>query len=180
MKKFKPNKLTTFMFMMLEFLAPYCVGIPIMILLTGNGKYPANEVIRIIPAFFMIFVLIIIIFCCALNLVTLPFTKYTVFLFDDHFSRKNTDVRYNDVTRIEIDSGFIGRYSADEPCCLDCYSGNELLISIEHPSLLMSFLVIHRCKNAKLRYKRVKKLVFLWTLCLICSIVLGLFGARGT
>lgn len=177
MKKFKPNKITTFMFAMLEILAPFCVGTPVMILLIGNDNYTTNEILSIFPLFIIMLILIIV-FCCMLNLVTLPFTKHTVFLFDDHFSRGNTEVRYDDVTRIEIDSGLVSRTGVNEPCCLDCYSGNELLISIEHPSLLMSFLVWRRCKNAKLKYKRVKKLVLLWASVLIMSIALGIYGAQ--
>jgi len=166
------------MFAMLEILSPYCVGIPIMILLIGNDNYTANEILSIFPTFIIMLVLIVI-FCCMLNLITFPFTKHTVFLFDNHFSRGNTEVKYDDVTRMEIDSGLVSRTGGNEPCCLDCYSGNELLISIEYPSLLMSFLVWRRCKNAKLKYKRVKKLVLLWAVVLVMSIALGLYGLYG-
>ena len=176
MKKFKPNKLTTFMFAMLEILAPFGVGTPVMILLMGNENYSLYEILSFFPLFFIMLVLIVA-FCCALNLITLPFTKYTVYLFDDYFSRGNTEVRYDTVTRIEIDSGFVRRFGGNEPCCLDCYAGDELLISIEHPSLLMSFLVWRRCNNAKLRYKRVKKLVLMWIFVLSICFVLGLYGA---
>ncbi len=165
------------MFAMIEILAPFSVGIPIMILLMGDDKYSANEILGIFPLF-LIMLGLIIAFCCTLNLITLPFTKHTVFLFDDHFSRGNTEVRYDEVSRIEIDSGMVSRSGASEACCLDCYSENKLLISIEHPSLWMSFLLIRRCKNAKLRYKRIKKLLLLWGFCLFLSIALGLFGAQ--
>lgn len=174
--KFKPNKLTTFMFSMLEILAPFCVGIPVMILM-GNGNYTANDILSIFPTFIVLLVLIVI-FCCVLNLITLPFTKHTVFLYDRHFSRQDTEVRYDNVTRIEIDSGAISRFGGNEPCCLDCYSGEELLISIEHPSLLMSFLVWRRCKNAKLRYKRVKRLALIWAFVTLVSVALGLLCSQ--
>ena len=177
MLKFKPNMLTTFMFAMLEILAPCCVGTAVVMILIGNDNYTTNEILSIFPAFIVMLVLIVI-FCCMLNLITLPFTKHTVFLFDDHFSHGNTKVKYDNVTNIEIDSGIVRRMGGNEPCCLDCYSDDELLISIEHPSLLMSFLVWRRCKNAKLKYKRVKKLVLLWAFILLMSIVLGLYGAQ--
>ena len=177
MKKFKPNKITTFMFAMIEMLFPFSVGIPLMILLIGKENYTTSDILSFFPAFLLMLVLIVV-FCCLLNLVTLPFTKYTVFLFDDHFSRGDTKVKYDDITKIEIDSGLISRIGGNEPCCLDCYSGNELLISIEHPSLLMIFFLIRRCRNVKLRYKRVKKLILLWSFCLIISVVLGLYGAQ--
>ena len=177
MKKFKPNKITTFMFALIEILSPFSVGTPLMIILIGNDKYTTNDILIIFPAFLLV-LLLIGVFCCLLNLITLPFTQYTVFLFDDHFLRGNTKVKYDDVTKIEIDSGFISRFGENEPCCLDCYWGNELLISIEHPSLLMIFWVTRRCKNAKLRYKRVKKLILFWGFCLFVSVVLGLYGAQ--
>lgn len=176
MRKFKPNMLTTFMFAMIEMLAPFCVGTPVMILLIGNDNYTTNEILSIFP-FFIITLIFIIVFCCILNLITLPFTKYSVFLYDDYFSRGMTKVKYEDVTRIEIDSGIISRTGGGAPCCLDCYSDNALLISIEHPSLLMSFLVCMRCKNAKLKYTRIKKVALLWVIALAMCIILGLYGA---
>ncbi len=165
------------MFAMIEILFPFSVGIPLMILLIGKDNYTINDILSIFPTLLLMLVLIVV-FCCLLNILTLPFTKYTVFLFDDHFSRGDTKVKYDDVTKIEIDSGSISRTGGNEPCCLDCYSKNELLISIDHPSLLMTFFVIRRCRYAKLRYKRVKKLLLLWGFCLIISIVLGLYGAQ--
>jgi len=168
--------LTTFMFMLLQILAPFSIGVPIMLLLMG--KDTASEILSLIPIWLAGLVFVVV-FCCILNLVTLPFTKHTVFLYDHHFSRGNTEVKYRDVTRIELDTGLIGRGGGNEPCCLDCYAGKDLLISIEHPSLLMTFLVIKRCKTAKLRYKRVKMLVFLWVLDLLMSIVFGICGAYG-
>ena len=176
MKKFKPNKITTFMFAMIEILSPFSVVIPLMMLLSGKENYTTNDILCVFPAFLLILVLIVV-FCCLLNVLTLPFTQYTVFLFDDHFSRSDTKVKYDDITKIEIDSGLISRFGGNEPCCLDCYSGNELLISIEHPSLMIIFFLIRRCRNAKLRYKRVKKLILLWSFCLIIGVVLGLYGA---
>lgn len=166
------------MFAMLEILAPFCVGIPIMVLLIGNDNYTTNEIFSIFPLFIIMHILIIV-FCCMLNLVTLPFTKYSVFLFDDRFSRGETVVKYEDVTRIALDSGFPTRMGPSEPCYLDCYSGDELLISIKHPSLLMSFLLMRRCKNAKFRYARVKKVIGMWVLCLVMCIALGLYGLYG-
>ena len=43
MKKFKPNKITTFMFAMIEILSPFSVGIPLMILLIGKENYTTND-----------------------------------------------------------------------------------------------------------------------------------------
>ena len=60
MKKFKPNKITTLMFAMLEFLAPFCVGFPVMILLIGNDNYTINEVLSIFPLFIIMLILIIV------------------------------------------------------------------------------------------------------------------------
>ncbi len=170
--------LATFTFAMLEILAPFCVGTPLMMLLMGNCTYEATEILGIFPTFILAFVLTVA-FCCILNLITLPFTRYSVFLFDDHFSHGNTDVKYDDVTRIEIDSGMVSRQmSGNDPCCLDFYSGEKLLASIKHPSLLMSFFVWRKCKNARLKYKRVKKLALTWALVLLICIVLGLYGAK--
>ena len=177
MKKFKPNKITTFMFAMIEILSPFSVGIPLMMLLLEKDTYTPNDILIFFPKFLLILVLFLV-FCCLLNLVTFPFTKYTVFLFDDHFSCGDTKVKYDDITKIEIDGGLIRRVGGNEPCCLDCYAGNELLISVEHPSLLMTFFVTRRCRYAKLRYKRVKKLLLLWSFCLIVNVVLGLCGAQ--
>lgn len=178
MRKFKPNMLTTFMFNMLEMIAPFSVGTVIMGLLINNGRHTEGEILSIIPLFFLL-VILITVFSCVLNLVTLPFTKYSVFLFDDRFSRGETVVKYEDVTRIALDSGFPTRMGPSEPCYLDCYSGDELLISIKHPSLLMSFLLMRRCKNAKFRYARVKKVIGMWVLCLVMCIALGLYGLYG-
>ena len=176
MKKFKTNKITTFMFAMLEVLSPFSIGIPLMMLLLGKDNYTSNDILMCFPLFILTLVLIVA-FCCLLNLVTLPFNSYTVFLFDDHFSWGNINVRYDEVDKIVIDSGFVRR-SDYIPCCLDFYSENNLLISIKHPSLLMTFFVTQRCRNAKLRYKRVKKLIFLWLFCLLVFLFFGLHGDK--
>ena len=70
------------MFAMLEIVAPFCVGAPVMMFLMGKDNYTTNEVLSMFPLFIIMLILIIV-FCCILNLATLPFTKYTVFLFDD-------------------------------------------------------------------------------------------------
>lgn len=176
MKKFKPNMMTTCMFALLEILAPLCVGVPVMILLMGNEHYTLTDALSIFPFFVLAFVLVVAFFCI-LNLLTLPFTKHAVFLFDDHFSFGSTNIKYSDITKIEIDSGVLRRMGGVESCCLDCYSGEDMLISIEHPSLLMSLLLWRRCKNAKLKYKRVKKLALIWAFTLLICVVLGLYGA---
>ena len=175
MKKFKPNKMTTFMFVLIEIFTPIGVGIPIEMLL--EDRYTAREVFSLFPVFLLTPVFVTV-FCCLLNLVTLPFTKYTVYLFDDYFTRGNIKVNYGDVTKIVMDSGLVTRIGVNEPCCLDCYAGDELLLSIEHPSLLMTFFVTRRCRNAKLRYRRVKRLLVLWGIILLIGILLGLYGAQ--
>ena len=177
MKRFKPNKLTTFIFFVFEFFAPFCIEIPIIILLTKSDNLATSEIFSMFSLPLIILVLFIVV-SCMLNLFTLPFTKHTVFLYKDHFSCENSEVRYDDVTKIEFDSGLIKRFGRGEPCCLDCYVDDKLLISIEYPSLLMSFLVWRRCKNAKFRYKRIKRLVFMWIFVLISSVVFGLYGEQ--
>lgn len=176
MKKFRPNKMTTFLFAMLEMMPAIGIGIPVMGFFMGEEyRFSAREIFGIIPVFFLLCALILV-FCCLLNLVTYPFTKHTVFLFDDSFSRGETTVRYDDVTKIEFDSGAVRRFGSNDPCCLDCYAGDELRISIEHPSLLMCFYLFRNCKNAKFRYKRMKRFLSLSGFFLLLCVALGLLG----
>lgn len=176
MKKFRPNKMTTFLFAMLEMMPAIGIGIPVMGFFMGEEyRFSAREIFGLIPTFFLLYVLIIV-FCCVLNLVTYPFTKHTVFLFDDSFSRGETTVRYDDVTKIEFDSGMIRRFGSNDPCCIDCYSEDKLLVCIEHPSLLMCFFLFRKCKNAKFRYKRGKQFLFLLGFFLFLCVAFGLFG----
>jgi hypothetical protein len=164
------------MFTMLEILAPFCIGAPMMMLLAGNGKYTSNETLSVIPMFLIAFIQIIVL-CCELNLITYPFTKPTFFLYDDHFSHQETDVRYDAVTQIELDGGVAKRHGGSKPCHLDCYSGDELLISLKDPSLWLIVLVIHRCKNAKSKYKRVKQVLLIWAFSLLLCLAYGLYGS---
>ena len=106
MKKFKPNKITTFMFAMIEILSPFSVGIPLMMLLLEKDTYTPNDILIFFPKFLLILVLFLV-FCCLLNLVTFPFTKYTVFLFEDHFSCRDTKVKYDDIKEIFVEYDFI-------------------------------------------------------------------------
>lgn len=175
MKKFKPNTFTTALFAMIEVLIPFSVGAPVMMFLMNKEAYSMKEIFLTFPLFLLMIALLPF-FSGVLNLVTLPFTEYTVFLYEDSFSRGETKVRYDSVTRIEIDSGVMRRFGTSEHCCLDCYGGDMLLISIEHPSLWMCFLVMRRCKNAKIRYKRIKKVLALWAFCLFLCVILGLCG----
>ena len=177
MKKFKPNKSTTFMFAMLETLAPFCIGTPILMLSIGYENFAANEILSVFPSFFYVSAAIIVC-CCLFNLATYPFTEYTVFLFDNRLSCGETEVRYDDVTKIELDSGLVRRWGPSEPCYLICYSGDERVISIKHPSLWMSFLLALRCKYAKLRYKRLKKALGMWAFCLVFCLAAALLGGQ--
>lgn len=178
-KKFKPNKLTTLMFAMLEIMVPFSTGAPIMVLLMSNGERDLSEWIGIIPTVLILLILIAL-FCCTINLISYPFTKHTVFLFDDHFCRDNVKVKYSDVTHIEIDSGFISRGGASEPCCINCYSDDKLLLSIKHPSLIMTFLLLRRCKNVKLKYKRIARVILLWLFAILCCVVLGIYASHNS
>lgn len=177
--KFKPNMLTTFMFTMLEVIGPLCLCIPVMILLTGHSAaYSPDQILSIVPACLLMMALTVVV-CSIVNLVTYPFTKRHVTLSKDAVSRDRTSVKYDDITLIELDSGMITRMGPSESCCLNCYSFNDLVLSIEHPSLVMSFLLLKRCKNAKFRYKRMKKVFLIWAGTLLLSIALGFYGATG-
>ena len=179
MRKFKPNMLTTFMFMMLEILGPFFVGCPIMFLLIDSGaRYTPGEILSIFPAFLLMMVMAVA-FCCVLNFITYPFTKRAVYLDKEQIMLDKKCVKYADVTEIVLDSGMIQRMGPSEPCCLDLYHCGNLILSISHPSLLMMFLVLRRCKHAHFRYQRVKKVLVIWAITLLTCIALGLFGAFG-
>jgi hypothetical protein len=163
------------MFMMLYVMGPFCAGTPIMIMLMGATNYNLVEMFL----GFLFANVCTIFFCSILHLLTLPFTKYTVFLDDETFTRDGTRVKYHEVTEIVFDSGFVGKGGGNEPCCMDCYAGNKMLVSIEHPSLIMTYLVIRRCKNAKLRYRRTKLVIGTWVFGLLACVALGLYGKYG-
>ena len=59
MKKFKPNKITTFMFAMIEILSPFSVVIPLMLFLIGNENYTTNDILCVFPAFLHIFLMVV-------------------------------------------------------------------------------------------------------------------------
>lgn len=178
MKKFKPNKLTTFMFSILRTVIPLSFGFPIMYIIMDPDRYTAVELLGMIPITWLVLALIVIL-CCVLNLLTHPFTKHAVCLYEHHVLYRNTSVKYREVTRIEFDSGAIRRFGGSDPCCLDCYVGDELLVSIDHPSLLMTLFLISRCKTAKLRYRRTKDFLLTCALVLLMCIVLGICGMYG-
>lgn len=178
--KFKPNMLTTFMFTMLEIIGPFSVGMPIMVLLMDDGdRYTPVEMLSMFPACLLILVLTVV-FCCALNLVTYPFTKRAVYLDDDSVMLDKKRVMYTDVTEIVLDSGMIQRVGPSEPCCLDLYQCGNLILSIDHPSLLMMLLVLRRCKHARFQYQRTKKVFLIWGITLLICIGLGLFDRLGS
>ena len=178
-KKFKPNMMTTFTFSILRTVIPLSFGFPILYIIMEPNRYTAVELLCMIPVAWFALVLILTL-CCVLNLLTLPFTKHAVCLYDRYFSYRNTSVKYRDVTRIEFDAGVIRRIGGSEPCCLDFYANNDdLLISINHPSLLMTLFLISRCKTAKLRYRRIKDFLLTCAFVLLMCIVLGICGACG-
>lgn len=170
MRKFKPNKMTTFMFFMLDLWIPLCIGIPLMCWLLGAYDWMKMGLVC------LIMIPMDVIFFSMLNLVTYPFTEYNVFLEDETFSWEGTKVWYHEVTKIVFDRGSVRKYGSSEPCCVDFYAGDKMLVSITHPSLIMSFLVIRRCKNAKLRYARIEEAVWIWLIVLGMSVAMGLYG----
>ena len=172
MRKFKPNMLTSFLFLMLEVLAPISVSVGLMAwVLQGD----ATMLLGLIPTLILLSLLIVI-FCCLLNLLTLPFTKRIVYLDGEKIMRGETCVCLSEVTNIELDSGMITRMGPSEPCCLNLYSENEWLLSIDHPSLMVMFLLICRCKNASFCYSRKKKVLFIWVISLAVSLGLTIYA----
>ena len=178
-KKFKPNMMTTFMFAMLHLIIPFSFAFPIEFYILDPDRYTTAEFLCMIPLVWGILALLLIL-CCVLNLLTFPFTKKTVVVHDRYFSYQNTNIKYSDVARIEFDAGVIHRHGGNEPCCLDFYANNDdLVLSIDHPSLIMTLLLIRRCKTAKVRYRQFKQFIWMCAFVWIVCIVLGICGAYG-
>ena len=113
---------------------------------------------------------------CIVNLVAWPFRKYVVCMEAESFSYKDKRIVYHEVTEIVFDSGFPSKTGGGDPCCLDFYAGRNILMTIDNPSLIMTFLMIQRCKNAKLCYRRIKRAIITWIVFLVTFTALGLFG----
>ena len=169
--------ITTFMFLMIEMML-ILLATPILFVIAPREQDSLTDILMIFPMFFATIVMTVL-FCCALNLVTLPFTKYAVTLDRDFVTVRDKKVKYADVTRIEIDSGTIRRFGGSDPCGLDLYSYDELLVSITHPSLIMSFLLILRCNNAYIKYVHLKRVVFLFLFAVLMFAVLGIYSRCG-
>ena len=98
---------------------------------------------------------------------------------EESFSYKDKSIRYQEVTEIVFDSGFPSKTGGGDPCCLDLYAGRDILMVIYNPSLIMTFLLLRRCRNAKLGYRRVTRAVIFWVLSLVMYLVLGLLVKYG-
>jgi hypothetical protein len=177
MMKFKPNFFVGFMFLILEMMYPLMAGMIIMLAIT---MMPLQELLEGLWALVVYVPLGTVVFCGTLMLISWPFTKYKVFLEDKCFYYEGgTRVWYCDVTEIVFDSGFAGKGGSNEHCCLDCYGGNKMLFSVNHPSLVMTVLLIKRCKNAKVRYRRIKQMIGMWAFCVVVCVAAGLYGRFG-
>ena len=172
-RKFKPNKMTTVMFFAQNMWITLCVALPMMCWLQGAYDYMVMGLI------FLTMIPLNVIFFSALNLFTHPFTPYHVILEDESFSREGTQVWYHEVTKIVFDPGEVSKHRSWEPCCLDFYAGDRMLLSITHPSLIMTFFVIRRCKHAKLRFARIKDTLLLLAVGIAIGVAIGLCGKFG-
>lgn len=108
-------------------------------------------------------------------LISYPFVKYSVFLDDDSITYQNRCVRYDDIISVKIDRGVsAGRYKGWQvKPQLRLINKNTDTVSIKNPSIFLIFTLIKRCKNAKVRYVRLKeaKKMILITLAILIIVV---------
>jgi len=157
--------------MMLEIMCPAVVGVLLLAVIDGE---PFWEALGMMLMSFAAVLLFFTAMHCVVNLIAWPFCKYILFMDEESFSYKEKRIRYQEVTEIVFDSGFPSKSGGGDPCCLDLYTGRDILMVIYNPSLIMTFLLIRRCKNAKLGYRRVTRAVIFWVLSLVMYLVLGL------
>ena len=176
MKKFKRGFFSGFTFMMLEIICPAMVSMLLLFLMDGE---PFWETLGMMLMTLVAILLLFIAMHCIVNLIAWPFCKYILFMDEESFSYKDKRIRYQEVTEIVFDSGFPSKTGGGDPCCLDFYAGRNILMTINNPSLIMTFLMIRRCKNAKLCYRRIKRAIITWIAFLVIFTALGLYGRFG-
>jgi len=173
MKKFKPNVMATAIFAIFEIGLPCIAGVIILfslLLTTGELDPEAFKWMFIAIGIFgpIEFLLIFNVF----TLVTLPFQEYYVFLYDEYFVHNNITVNYRDVSRIEIDSGELSRYSRGTPCSLNFFIDGELITSIKKPPFTLTFILLKRCRYADKKYIKLKSAII--TSAIIIAVFLGI------
>ena len=173
MKKFKPNVMATAIFAIFEISLPCIAGVIILfslLLTTGELDPEAFKWMFIAIGIFgpIEFLLIFNVF----TLVTLPFQEYYVFLYEEYFVHNNITINYRDVSRIEIYSGQLSRYSRGAPCSLNIYIDGTLITSIKKPPFRLTFLLLKRCRYADKKYTNLKSAII--TSAIILAAFLGI------
>ena len=179
MKKFKPNMMLGFACFMTELILPTILAIPLMgYMINGLAGYSSEDMKFLIKV--AIFApLGFIIFFSILNIVTLPFTKHNVFIEDGIISTKHSTVKCRKVTKIAYDSGEYSKYGRGSPACLDLYVEDELVASVNHPSLLAIITVCLRCRDAKFRYTHYKRFFIMFAVIFALCILIPILNRMG-
>ena len=69
-------------------------------------------------------------------------------------NKKSIGFLNEDVHKIEIEKGLVGRYSKGEPFTIILRKSPSELTFVENPSVILVLLFLFKCKNAKIKIKK--------------------------
>lgn len=137
--------------------------------------YSKEENIFLIIISTLLCILIMDLIYYLFNLIAMIFTKIQVYVYDTYFQHLHYKVNYLDVKKIIFDLGIIGK-TGSTPCSITFFDEEyRMLSSIDNPSFIMMFIVLSRCKNAKVSITGYKIFMWLGIGFFIISLLLPLF-----
>ena len=121
------------------------------------------------------FILLANVFLLAISLISLIFIKTKYKVGADHLvvvtKSKTTEIKYDTIARIAYDFGYLlSRYNLQPSQLVLFDSNHNQLLSINNPSIIMTFLICKKCNGAKITYHNNKR--FLWLLAVVNGIFL--------
>lgn len=153
--KCKPDVTAAFFFQMLELIHGFFLAFFLIFLF---HRVSVSEYLGLLAAYGQ--VLLVLAAGCGLVFVVSRgwIEEPNLTLTGEGFFRGPYEAKYEEITRLELDVGAPrGRFSPPDPCCLDCYVGQELRISIDRPSPLLILILRFLCRNAKFRLARIAR-----------------------